>query len=72
MRTVRVSALEGEAEVYRDGQRIGVTPYEFRERLGAHVALVLKRDGYADKRVEFNVTENKREYTIALDPAAAK
>ncbi|HVG38610.1 MAG TPA: serine/threonine-protein kinase [Pyrinomonadaceae bacterium] len=68
LKSVRVQALEGEAEVYQNDRKVGVTPYEFKERLGDKVELVLKRKGYADKRVAFSVTDNKKEYTIALDP----
>ena len=69
VKSVKVHALEGEAEVYRDDLKIGVTPFELRERLGHRVELTLKRSGYRDKRVEFFVSENKREYTISLEPA---
>lgn len=68
LRSVRVQALEGEAEVYQNDQKVGSTPYELKERLGQRIELVLKRKGYADKRVAFSVTDNKKEYTIALDP----
>jgi serine/threonine-protein kinase len=69
VRSVKVQALEGVAEVYQNNERVGVTPYELKEQLGKRVELVLKRQGYVDKRVEFFVTENKREYTIAMNPA---
>jgi serine/threonine protein kinase len=68
LRTVRVNALEGKAEVYKDGQLIGQTPYEVRAALGEQISLMLKRDGYADKRVDFAITEGKKEYTVVLNP----
>ncbi len=66
LRLVRVRAFEGEAEVYRNNQRVGVTPYEVKEPLGKRVELILKRKGFIDKRVEFSVTDNTKEYTIDL------
>jgi serine/threonine-protein kinase len=68
LKTVRINAPEGKAEVYRNGQLVGQTPYEIRAALGEQVSLTLKREGYADKRVDFAVTENKKDYTITLDP----
>ncbi|MDQ3649250.1 MAG: serine/threonine protein kinase [Acidobacteriota bacterium] len=66
LRLVRVLAFEGEAEVYRNNERVGVTPYEVKEPLGKRVELILKRKGFMDKRVEFSVTDNTKEYTIDL------
>jgi serine/threonine protein kinase len=70
LKVVKVQVLEGEAEVYQNDQKVGVTPYKLTEQLGKRVDLVLKRSGYKDKRVEFSVTENKKEYTISLDPVS--
>ncbi|MBA3715735.1 MAG: serine/threonine protein kinase [Pyrinomonadaceae bacterium] len=69
LRLVRVLAFEGEAEVYRNNERVGVTPYEVMEPLGKRVDLTLKRKGFIDKRVEFSVTDNTKEYTIDLTRA---
>ena len=66
-RSVKVQSLEGEAEVYRNNERVGMTPYELKERLGERVELILKRKGFVDKKVQFSVTESKKEYTISLE-----
>ena len=68
LKSVKIQVLEGTADVYQNNQKIGNTPYELTERLGKHIDLVLRRAGFKDKRVEFSVTENKKEYTVSLDP----
>lgn len=69
-RLVKVQAFGGEAEVYKNDEKVGVTPYEIREPLGKRIDLVLKRKGYLDKPVMFFVTENKSEYNFSLDPVS--
>jgi hypothetical protein len=66
VRTVRINTLEGRADVYRDGQMVGTTPYEITAPLGEHVRLTLKRAGYEDELLDFAITENKKEYTITM------
>jgi serine/threonine-protein kinase len=61
-----VDAVEGRAEVYRNGQRLGTTPYQFQAKSGEEFELVLKRDGYLDKPVRFTTSENKKMYTFTL------
>jgi serine/threonine protein kinase len=70
LRTIRINTLEGQAEVYRDGQFIGMTPCYIEARLGERVVLTLKRNGFSDEKVEFLVTEAKKEYTIVMKPIA--
>jgi eukaryotic-like serine/threonine-protein kinase len=67
-KTVRINTLEGRAEVFQNGQLVGSTPFEIQAALGEQVKVVLKREGYKDERVEFAVTENKKDYTITLNP----
>lgn len=62
-----VDAVEGRAEVYRNGQRVGTTPYQFQAKSGEELELVLKREGYMDKRVRFTTSENKKMYTFMLE-----
>ena len=66
MRAVRVNTFEGRADVYRDGQLVGSTPYEISGPLGERVRLTLKRAGYQDEPLDFTITENKKEYTITM------
>ena len=63
-----VDVAEGQAEVYRDGQRVGTTPYQFQSKPGEpQVELVLKREGYVDKPVRLSTTETKKTYTYMLE-----
>jgi serine/threonine-protein kinase len=62
-----VDAVDGRAEVYRNGQRVGTTPYQFQAKSGEELELVLKREGYVDKRVRFTTSENKKMYTFMLE-----
>lgn len=63
-----VDVAEGRAEVFRDGQRVGTTPYQFQSKPGEQqVELVLKREGYLDKPVRLSTTETKKTYTYMLE-----
>ena len=63
-----VDVAEGRAEVYRDGELVGTTPYQFESRAGeSQVELVLKREGYVDKPVRLSTNETKRTYTYMLE-----
>jgi hypothetical protein len=66
-RTIRVSINDGQAEVYRGGDKLGTTPYNYHGRLGEHVLLMLKREGYKDTPVEFTITDAKREYMSGME-----
>lgn len=68
LRSVRIQVMDGEAEVYRGNQKVGVTPYDLEAPLGQQIQIVLKRNGFAEKRVEFSVSENKNEYSFSLAP----
>jgi hypothetical protein len=62
-----VDAVEGRADVYRNGQRVGTTPYQFQARSGEELEFVLKREGYLDKPVRLTTSENKKMYTFMLE-----
>lgn len=64
--TFTVDATEGRAEVFRNGERVGTTPYKFQSKAGEHVDLVLKREGYEDKAVRLS-TSDKKTYTFMLE-----
>ena len=66
--TFTVDVADGRAEVYRDGQLVGTTPYRFQTKAGEQqVELVLKREGYVDKPVRLTTTETKKTYTYMLE-----
>ena len=64
--TFTVDAMEGRAEVFKNGERVGTTPYKFQAKSGEHVDLVLKREGYQDKPVRLS-TSDKKTYTFMLE-----
>jgi len=65
--TITVDALGGPADVYRDGRRVGTTPYKIRAAMGDKVTLELRRAGSRDLPVSFDVTE-RSVYSYAMDP----
>jgi len=66
--TFTVDVADGRAEVYRDGNLVGMTPYQFQTRVGEQqVDLVLKREGYLDKPVRLSTNETKKTYTYMLE-----
>lgn len=67
LRRVTIDVMEGRAEVYRAGQRVGATPYQFEARPGERVGLVLRREGFEDKPVDLSVTDTNKTYTFMMD-----
>lgn len=65
-KSVRVDVDEGKAQVFRDGQSIGSTPLDLQTSDGEKVDLTLKRDGFADKNVQLDITSGKQAYTFSL------
>ncbi len=63
---IRIDLFGGSAKVFRDGQQIGVTPLDLEARNGSRVALTLKREGFEDKTVNFDVSPGQRVYTFSL------
>ena len=57
--TVTIDAADGPADVYANGERVGKTPFRMRARMGQSIQLELRRPGYADQPVEFDVSERK-------------
>ena len=71
LRTVVVDTSNGSAEVFREGQLVGNTPYELHTKDGEKVDLLLRRDGYKDIPVQFEVTERKM-YTYTMEPVGGR
>lgn len=67
-RTITVDVVSGAADVYSGGGRVGRTPYRTRVHLGDSVALELRKEGYLDQPVQFEVTERKS-YSYAMQPS---
>jgi hypothetical protein len=68
LKSIVVSTVDGAAEVWRDGHLVGTTPYTMTEPLGKTVYLTFKRKNSADKTLPVSVTENQRDFSIALEP----
>lgn len=66
-KTVQVDAFGGQAQVLRDGQAIGTTPFQLQGADGETISLTLRRDGYKDKDVKIEITSGKKVYTFLLD-----
>jgi serine/threonine protein kinase len=65
MKNISIDAVNGPAEVFRDGHDLGATPVRIEERTGQHVSLLLKREGFADLPVDFDVDE-RSSYSYVL------
>jgi hypothetical protein len=61
---VRIGTIDGPADIYEDGKLLGTTATVFEKRypVGAHVALILKREGHEDEHVEFEVRQIGNEF----------
>ncbi len=65
-RTVIIDVPDGNAEVYREGRLMGVTPLQLKEKVGQHVELVLKRPGHNDRHVSFTINEDTKAYSFPM------
>ena len=65
-KTVRIDAIGGSAEVWRNGEKIGVTPMDFQIGENEIVNLKLRRQGFNDSEVPINGTKNV--FTFSLEP----
>lgn len=63
---VTVETAEGPAQVYRNGVLVGSTPFELEGTEGETIELTLKREGYEDENVRFDVMERKLVNTYSL------
>lgn len=66
VRPVMIRVVQGEADVYQDGRRVGRTPYRFEAPLGAEVAMLLRRDGCEDTPVKLRVEEGMGEFIESM------
>lgn len=65
---VTIEVVNGRAEVFEAGRQVGSTPYRLRAPRGTSVHLVLRREGYQEQVVQFDVGERKV-YSFAMLPA---
>ncbi len=64
---VTIDAPDGKAEVYRNNAPVGSTPYQIEEPVGTRVELKLKRQGYKDASVSFEVNEVRKNYAYPME-----
>jgi len=62
-----IELSEGKAEVYKDGQRLGITPYRFEGKPGEQMDFLLRRDGYRDKSVRLMLGANQKVFTYTME-----
>ena len=65
-RQIKIDVDEGKAQVYRGSEAIGSTPLDLNVKDGEKVNLILRRDGFEDKTVQFEAVGGKRVYTFSL------
>lgn len=63
---VMVDSTEGTAEVFRNGEFVGMTPYEIEGKENETVPLTLKRRGYEDLDVRVEISTRKKINTFTL------
>jgi hypothetical protein len=67
IKTITVDTMDGTAQVI-DGERsVGATPFQVKAHVGESVNLILRRDGFEDLPVQFDVNE-RHVYTYILKP----
>ena len=68
--SITIEAVEGRADIYENGSRVGTTPYRRKAKPGELVQIELRREGYIDQPVQFEVTERKV-YSYTMQRAAS-
>jgi len=66
-RAVTIEVVEGHADVYRSGEKLGITPFRIEGKPGEELQLVLKAEGYVDKTVKLSVGQQDKPYTFTLE-----
>ena len=60
------------AAVYRNGQRVGTTPFQYELPVGERMEVELRREGYRPQRTQLVGGENERTVVLAPEPATAR
>jgi len=66
-RSVTIEVAEGHADVYKGGEKVGITPFRIEGKPGEELRLVLKAEGFADKNVKLSVGQQDKPYTFTLE-----
>jgi eukaryotic-like serine/threonine-protein kinase len=70
-KAVTVDTMDGTAEVFRRGERVGRTPYRIEAPQGQRIDLVLRREGFKDLPLEFEISE-RHNYTYTMEPTGGR
>ena len=71
MRVVTIDTFNGSAEVWQNGVKLGDTPFEFHRPYGESVSATLKRPGFHDLPILFDVGERPT-YEFNLDRSSSR
>ena len=71
VRTIHIATMDGKAQVFLAEKFIGNTPLDIKARVGEMVNLTLKRKGFEDKHVAFDVTKDTT-YSYLLQSGKAQ
>jgi eukaryotic-like serine/threonine-protein kinase len=66
LKVVTVETADGSAQVFRDGRLVGTTPFQVAAKEGEKVGLVLRRPGFRDLPLQFELSE-RRQYTYTME-----
>ena len=68
LRRVSVEVDEGSAQVFRNNQLVGTTPFGLEGVEGETVHITLKREGFESQDVAVDITTRKKVVTVSLKP----
>ena len=71
LKVVTIDTFNGSAEVWQDGVKLGDTPYEFHRPFGESVSATLKRPGFRDLPILFDVGDRPT-YEFNLDRSSSR
>jgi serine/threonine-protein kinase len=67
LRTVKIDAVGGQAEISINGQKVGTTPYQFQAHVKEQFDVTLHREGFVDKQIRISVSDTTNEYMYTLE-----
>jgi hypothetical protein len=67
LKTITVDTMDGTAQVIQEEKPIGSTPFQVKAHIGERISMVLRRSGFEDLPIQFDVSEHQV-YTYVLVP----
>jgi hypothetical protein len=65
--SIRIDVLEGSADVYRAGKKVGTTPYQFTGKPGDRIDFTLKRKDSHDLHQTLDIPEKDQPFVFQLE-----